>query len=558
MRLDDVLRPKDEEPRPDLTGGKPAGLPHDGSPQAGDTPTSKPAATLEPPVRSVPSRAPGRNVEFSSLGWHSTVSSETKRPLWAAMPTFNRFLSVFGGACLLLALGRVVVPPAIVKAQQAYRPYTTEGKQEICLTHLHSIAVAMAAYSQDNDGRFPPLDYQNAQGKRATWVSLVSGRTAANDLICPVGPNLAGGSEKLTASFVLNPVVATARVSEVDDASATLLLADAGTKHDVSLLPPYPSWPSFGARRPDGGLDAVECNFDFRHVGHAGVAYADGHAGTLSSGSWATDSASWGGSAVLRRSRSRLSSSSATAGELFKRLQNDDVAGAASYLSAHRAALKKVSSDAAALWRLNTGAHTSDSVEKQGWNLAQAWKKTGDASFETSLNEEETRRCQAEAARVNGSSWEHRQTLDQPTMRGEAPSVWNTQEEREGRYKRIYLRSPLPAVYTVLEVGSRVSYVTPQPIDWHGEENSLKSRFGGSYRRLTLTSGTLGGHAASVWEYEAPKAGGPRLHKRLSGYTDGWTSYVVSCAAPAKDWEMWKPVFDKFMGSLSMGYLGDE
>ena len=559
MRLDDVVRPKDEEPKPDPTGGTPVISLLDASPQAGGTLTAKPTAALDPPAGRVPLLAPGRNVDFSSLGWHSTVSSETKQPLWAAMPTFNRFLSVFGASCLLLALGRVGLPPALESAGQAYRPYTTAGKQEICLTNLGSIAQALAVYSRDNEGRFPPLDYLNVEGKRATWVSLVHSQTAESELSCPVGPKLTGGPESQTASYVLNPVVATARAGEMDDASATLLLADAGTKHDVSLLPPYPSWPSYAARRADGSLNAVECNFDFRHGGQigsgplAGVAYADGHAGTLSSGSWATDSASWGGSAALRRSRSRLSLSSAEAGELFKRLQSDDVAGAAAYLSAHRAALKTVSGDTAALWHLNTGEHTSDSVEKLGWNLAQAWKQAGDASFGKAFDEEETRRCQAEIQRVSGAAWEARQTPGSPGLRCQAPSAWTAREEQEGRYKRVYLRSPLPAVYALLEVGSRVKYVTPQPIDWHGEESALQRRSGNDYRRLSLGTSTLGGQTASVWDYEVQKPGNPRLHKRLLGYTDGWNSYVLSCAAPAHDWALWKPVFDQQQSSAQTG-----
>ena len=530
MRLDDVLQPKGE-PKGETTVTEATTETQDETlivSEAGESepsqtkPTERPAVvagqtgelTAKPvvphPASASPQASPRiqspasspvstSNVSFGALHWYSTVPAYTKQPLWESLPAFNRFLTIIGSGCLLLALGRVAVPPMAQGVQQAYYPYTAAGKQETCLTHLRSVALAMATYAQDNDKRFPPLDYQTASGQRTTWVSLMKARTAAaGELTCPVGPNLAGSSENLTSSYALNPVVATARASEMDDSSATLLLADAGKKHDVSLLPPYPTWPSYSARRADGGLDAVECNFDFRHnglagnIGQAGVVYADGHAATLSSGSWASDSASWGGSAVLRRSRSRLSLKNPQAGVLFKRLQADDVAGAASYLSAHRAALKPISSDVLALWRLNTGEHTSDSIEKLGWNLAQAWKRAGDASFVKSFDEEESRRSQVEAQQVNGGGWEQRGTPDQPKMRGEAPSAWNVQEEREGRYKRIYLRSSLPAVYAVLEVGTRTAYVTPQPINWGGEENSLQRRYGSSYRRLSLASGILG------------------------------------------------------------------
>lgn len=392
------------------------------------------------------------------------------------MPPFNQFLTVCGGACLLVALARVAGPPMAESARLAYRPYTAAGKQEICTTRLRSMAQALAMYSQDNDSRYPPVDDQNRQGQRSTWVSLLKGRTAADDLICPVGPTPSGGSNGLIASFVLNPVVAAAASSEMDDAAATLL-ADGGPKHDVSLLPPYPTWPAYSARRGDGGLAATECNFDFRHEGQAGVVYTDGHAGTLSSGSTATDMAMWGGSAVLRSSRNRLSQRNPKATEFFKRLQKDDVGGAASYLKVHRATLKAVSADLLALWRLNHGEHTSDSVEKLGWNLAQAWTRAGDGSFKAQTNEEQTRRSQAEVQTVGGIAWEQRQVSGQPSMRCESPPTWKVQDEREGQYRRIHLRSPYPALYALLEIGDRTKFVTPRPINWDGDEEDFKQQY---------------------------------------------------------------------------------
>jgi len=73
----------------------------------------------------------------------------------------------------------------------------------------------------------------------------------------------------------------------------------------------------------------------------------------------------------------------------------------------------------------------------------------------------------------------------------------------------------------VLEVGQWARYVTPQPIDWRSEDMDYLRRYGGSYRRLGLTHAALAGNAASAWEYEVQKPGGPRLHKRYVGYTDG-------------------------------------
>lgn len=66
---------------------------------------------------------------------------------------------------------------------------------------------------------------------------------------------------------------------------------------------------------------------------------------------------------------------------------------------------------------------------------------------------------------------------------------------------------------------------------------------------------TLAGQYASVWNYELQKPGTPRLHNWLIGYTDGWNSYDYSCTVPAKDWEMWKPVFVRELSSATAGYL---
>jgi hypothetical protein len=61
-----------------------------------------------------------------------------------------------------------------------------------------------------------------------------------------------------------------------------------------------------------------------------------------------------------------------------------------------------------------------------------------------------------------------------------------------------------------------------------------------------------------MWEYEVAKPGGPRLRKRYLGYTDGWTSYVAGCTAPATDWALWKPVFDNLLSSVQTAYLSGE
>jgi len=495
-----------------------------------------------------------------SLPWSPPVWSQPEsrqrsdwRSSFGQLPEVNRWFLGSGTALLCLALMLAAGPPLANSMQAAVHPYTAAGKQETCASHLHSIALALAAYAGDNDGRFPPLDYQNAQRQRATWVSLVRERPEAlaetGSFECPLGPRLPRGQEQLLSSYVLNPVLATAKAAEMDDAAATLMLADGGKQHDVSLLPPYPTWPSFGARKPDGSFDDAVCNIDFRHSGQTSVAYADGHADVLSPGAWSIDANTWGGSAVLRRARTRIAGGSPQAQELVRRLQSGDVRGAASYLTAHRTALKPVTQKLVDLWRYNTGEHTSDSVEEIGWHLARAWQQAGDASWQTQLNTLETQRCQEELQRTTSGSWEAR--TGESGYSYQAPSVWVSSEERDGRYKRTFVRSSLREVFVLLESGERSAYSTGRPVDWHGMEKDLRDRYGSSgYRRLRMTSGTLLGSPAGLWEYEVEKPASPRLRKLYIGYVEGWKSHVVACTAPAKDWALWQPAFEQMIKAV--------
>ncbi len=556
-----------------------SGLPND-LPTESRLPAPKPAPKpAHPPLRheppSIPSYSRPTSARDLALPWHYSSPVRPRllnRTLWSELPTLNRALALVGTCCVALAFGRLTGPPVLAGIAQAYYPYTGAGKQELCSTHLRAVALALSAYAQDYDGRFPPVDYQSKQGQRATWVSLLRGRAKAEDLICPVGPPVPtasqGAASQVTAqglvsSYALNPVLATAKGSEADAPTATLLLADGGTQHDLSLLPPYPSWPSFAARQTSGKVETADCNFDLRHNGdglgpQAPIIYADGHAGILRSGDLVTQATLWGGSAVLRRARDRIGQSSPQARELLARLKAGNGAGAASYLKANlktnRAALQSFSKDLVALWRLNSDeSSSSDSVEQLGWQLAQAERQAeaqaGDKTMLAQLNEEQTRRCQGEVARVNSGNWEARQVDGRPTLRATVPALWRAESQSEGRYRRLFSRSTLASVFMLLEVGARSQSIPPQPINWSGAEAELKRRFGKAYRRLNLGSTLWAGQAASVWDYEMDKEGSPRLHKRLLGYTDGWNSYVISVSAPAKDWALWQPVFDKIYAS---------
>lgn len=498
------------------------------------------------------------------MDWHYTRPVYRKRALWSELPTVNRVLALCGFFFLSLCVLRIGGPPVIATAEEAYRPYTPEGKQELCLTHMKSVATALLAYANDFDGRYPPLDYQNSPSQRVTWVSALKPYLSADSLLCPVGPDLPAASQGVTSSYVINPVLASVTKADVDDAAATILTGDGGSKHDVSLLPPYPSWPSFSMRSANGQstnsqINVAGCNFGLRHGSgfSANTIYADGHAGNLGEGTDMTDSALWGGSAVLRASRDRLAGGNAQAREMMARLKAGNVQSAASYLKANGKSLKSFSSDFVSLWRLNTGEHTSDSVEELGWSLAAVWHLVGDNSYLTQLNEEQTRRSQTALQIINNRSWEQRQVSGQPTIRCQAPSLWTFENQQEGRYRRLYLRSSLPSAYALLEVGSRTKYVNPQPINWDGEDKELRGHYKSNYLLLNRNSVTLNGQTASVWEYEIEKPSMPRLRKRLVGYTDGWNSYVISASSPAKDWVLWRPVFEKLLSSVQTGYPGD-
>jgi prepilin-type processing-associated H-X9-DG protein len=500
---------------------------------------------------------------FGKQRWHTTAPAPLKRHLWSEMPPLNQFFAAVGGVCLLIALGRTAGPSLAEGARQAVFPYTADGKQELCVTQLRRVAQALQVYGQDHEGRFPPLDYQNGRQQRVTWVSLLKGHTGEKDWTCPEGTGLSAEQARLISSYAMNPVLSTARPEDTDDAASSLLLADGGDRHDVSLLPPFPTWPSFGASAQHGignnGFDATSSNLGFLHSGQAAVVYADGHAGALAPGDWLLDAAPWGGSAVLRRSQDRLKERTPQRQELIRRLQKDDVSGATSYVAAHRSLLTPMTREFMALWRLNGGESTSDSVDAMGWKLARAWQLAGDSSWTTQLDQEQTRRCEAELQRVNGGSWEEREVPGQPTLRCQAPADWQTEEEREGRYRRLFVRSKVPSVWAVLEVGERSRYVTPQPLNWSGSEAELKRRYGkGGYRRLRFTEGTLSGNVANIWEYEVQKAGGPRLRKRYIGFTDGWTSYAIGCTAPAQDWKLWEELYKRLLDSVSVKTVFNE
>lgn len=472
--------------------------------------------------------------------------------MWAQLPTVNRAFALSGALCLLLPIVCLLVPAIAGATTDAIHPYTAAGRAENCLANLGALHRALGLYATDNEGFYPALDYTRpaAKGKaeeRVTWVSLVRDNAGSEHLQCPSGPGI-GGGQGLVSSYALNPVLSLARTADVDNPAETLLLADGGPRHDLSLLPPYPSWPSFAQKiaplSSDDGAGTLT-NLALRHSGSAGAVYADGHAALLAGGDWEKEAAAWGGSAVLRRSLARLSTQNAWSKQLITHLKAKEIGPAAELLRAHRKDVGPLRDGLTALWQMSDGESASASVTEMGWNLARASALAGDTSFEKQFNTEESRRSQAELTRTKSGGWKTVTTSWGLSI--DMPAAWTLEEETEGRYKRAYLRSAMKSdVYVLIETGEHSRYITPRPIDWGGMESDLRKKYGrDGYKRIALDSGLLDGQTAGVWEYEITKVGSPRLRKRCIGYSDGTNSHVVAWTAPARDFNTWQSLLER-------------
>lgn len=527
------------------------------APHAEDTPPASPESL---PLRERlsqaeiwPTKAFGER--FANRPWTSTnFPSATGNP-WPELPLTNRCFLVGTGFCLLWLVGRLTIPPVYRAGAQAVFPYTAAGKQQTCLDNLRAIQQAVSLYAQDNNDRLPPLDTVEF-GHRATWVSLVLPRTTQQSFQCPTGPTTPADAGRLVASYVLNPVLALHRLEEADNPYQTLLLADGGDRHDVSLLPPFPSWPSFAARpsAPTGSFDAAAANLSLRHWNGsqqvAGAIYADSHAEPLSNDGGAINPGLWGGSMVARSSLERLESSSPQSKEFVARLRNAEVAAAGRYYASHRKALNPVSSALVDLWKLNRGEHTSDSVQAIGWNLARAMEQTGDRTARKQLDTETSRRMDEELSAAKQAGLDVAHSDQDFDVR--VPRNWTKQEETVGRYTRTYFRSASPDVFAVFEVGQRVNYSEDRPVDWGGMARDLRQRYGSrGYKLIHEGQRIFYYRASSVWEYEVEKPGSPRLRKLYIGYVSGFGSHVAAFTAPAKDFEKWRPIFEEALTSFT-------
>jgi hypothetical protein len=530
-----------------------------------------PRRSIVPRGEALHDREPGEGERrFAGSSWLTKNPAPVAGLWWPEIPDSNRALLLVSGVGVLTLMGHHLGPPIVSEAQRAIFPYTGAGQQATCLDNLRAIHQAVATYAQDNEGRLPLLDAQTPSGERLTWVSSLKARALVTaqerNFQCPTTNSVPSERKAWTASYVMNPVLAGQGTSEADDPSKTLLLADGGELHDLSLLPPFPSWPSVTQRSPSGGqngkaFDARRANFGFRHDGMeqgeiaqgnvAGVVYADGHASPLVNGDWALSTTPWGGSSVVRRALERLETKGDGAKALIGSLRRGDVKGATRLLGSGQKSLRPTCDNLIELWRLNRGEGTSDSVEEIGWHLARALEGVGDGSARQALDVETGRRSAQEGQRAKVAGNQDFGVASEYSLI--LPARWTREEQVVGRYRRTTVRSALPSVFALVEIGERTSYSGSKPVDWDGMERDLKNRYGAGYRRITRETGSLNGHPASVWEYEIEKAGSPRLRKRAVGYVSGWQSCVVAFTSPALEWARWQSVFGQGVESFGPG-----
>lgn len=503
---------------------------------------------------------------FSFQSWRSLPGRDVSQGrLWDALPLPNQLLLGLWGLGLTLGTVGALGPPLYSAGHSAIYPYTAEGKAQTCASNLRSIYQAAALYAGDYEGRFPPLDTVDGAGKRRTWVSILRERADSASFQCPRARSVPTGAQAVTASYVMNPVLGGQSAKAVDDAARTLFLAEGGEKHDVSLLPPFPSWPTIGrgqaatsrdSEETPGSVRAEDCNFAFRHGEETNLLFGDGHIGSMTSASWKGDpatwsgSAPWGGSAVMRLALARLGGRDKPSALLVRQLSEDDVNGTARTLRASGGEGKNTSDALVALWHQNDGDGASEKVDRMGWNLARAWKQVGQGAVEGKMNREMARRCAGELQAATAAGSTARAAESGITL--EVPANWKVEEKKEGHYRQTFVRSRLKDVFVLCEVGERTEYRLASPVDWGGMEKELRQKYGAGYKRLRLTTGTLAGLAAGVWEYEVDKPGSPRLHKLYVGHSGEGASYVVACTAPAQEFEAWRPLFESAVNSFRL------
>lgn len=542
--------------------GAGAGDPQPVVPQAGASSPAAPPLNSPQPVSPL-AQAQGQTLKEPASKWQAQDRENTR--FFEGLPRVNTTF-LLGGALLIgLALLRTVGPPVVASTLAAMHPYTAQGKQEICLSNLGRLGEAFALYSQDHDGRFPPLDYQEqkqqGQKQRVTWVSLLQKQGATPDsFTCP----LQGVSDPaLLSSYGLNPVLAAeagqeelhpVKKSDLEHPDSLLLLADRGDRHDVALLPPFASW-NTGSTVSTGNSEAGQLeasNLSSRHSDGAALLFADGHAGMQTSGTWLQEPVTWGGSLLFRRAASRIRSQHPLLAQMQQALDQGNGKAARRLLMSQQTQAVAAWQPVLALWHQNGAAaeaEKSRKVEAWGWQLAGLRQETGQEDWMTALIGELHTRSQQELGAVQGGGWQNHQSDWGFSL--ETPAGWSVEARDEGRYRKTYLHSGSPYISVLIEKGIRSSPAPATGVDWSAMTRDYERTYGSRYRLLELQPGqTLGSEAANGWRFELHRPDEPRLVKAYLGGFHSWDSYVLVCTAPAGEFKAWQPTFERMSKSF--------
>ncbi|MCC6485839.1 MAG: hypothetical protein IT209_13455 [Armatimonadetes bacterium] len=124
----------------------------------------------------------------------------------------------------------------------------------------------------------------------------------------------------------------------------------------------------------------------------------------------------------------------------------------------------------------------------------------------------------------------------------DVPASWSfTMEPDQDAVRRTYY-APEYHASVMLEVGE-MSADSPRRI-WESRDRQLRNVFPKSYILDSITSGMLGGQAASIWTYTIQDAGGKVLRKRDIAVQSKKRLYTLRFCAPADTFSKWQEVFD--------------
>jgi hypothetical protein len=456
------------------------------------------------------------------------------------LPEINQWLLGAGAVCLVLGTFSLVGIPMLSYAnaslQTAIHPYTAAGKEEACRSNLQRIAEALNQYRQDYDGKYPPAEYKSG-GQRVTWMKLLRDRGLEADAFkCPANRGTRGNGET-TGAYAFNPIFYGVAIdsSEGDNTNKMIVVAERSSLHDSSLLPPFSLW----GKKPSSEVSPEEAtNLSPNHSNNSVAAlYIDGHVDTQVAGSWMTDGVTWGGETLRSAGLYRLE----TQYPLLVKIQSQSVASFRNQKQKLRQSL-----DQLYLFQKETQGHKflGGDIEDRLWLGSHYLYLLGDHRLENQLNSDIHLHSQELLGHVKDNWQKH---LSEFGFTMEYPAAWQVNLETDGKYRTTYFRSESPHVSAAVEIGERSTPSYATVINWTGMEGAQKARYGKQYRRIAMGTALLGGHYASIWEFEVRKPNAPTVHKQYIGYSTVWNSVIFSATAPAKEWKYWQ----KDMGHFS-------